>query len=520
VDLEIRHFRLLVAVADSGSISGAARRLGLAQPSVSTQLRRIERTVGRPLFVRRGSGVAATAAGTSLVRRARVLLRDVARVAAVGTEADTPPPVRIGLSGLPVPEVATGLAARSPSRSWVLRVLSGSPRTALDESAVDALLLAHHMHAPLPAPDGTTVRDAVTTEFRVLVPVQPKHPDEPVDLGEFATERWVVPADDRMRAFVLGECRAAGFEPDVGFVVDDTSTLLRLVAAGRAVGLAAPVGDLPRGVAGLTYQEASLVRWAVVHGPDLAPDVADELVEVVTRLLDPTLDPPPSGAVTGPVSDASPRTLRVGSMFGRPDAQLPTLLVEEYAVTAEHRTGDAPDLLQQLGRGALDLVVRHDYAVDAGRAPRPGSVAVEVEPLMLAMTMLHPLGVRPSVPLTDLDGQRVLLRADRPVGEVEPHRALLAAAGARPGELVPWDAEDLLHGLLWATGGVALVGTAVVDPTIRLVPVDHPLAHRRVTLVAGPDGRSAALAPVVAAAHADLLARFAHPAVRHRLRRT
>lgn len=64
----------LVAVAESGSISRAASALGLAQPTVSATLRRLERQSGAPLLERTASGTRLTAEGDDVVRLARAAL--------------------------------------------------------------------------------------------------------------------------------------------------------------------------------------------------------------------------------------------------------------------------------------------------------------------------------------------------------------------------------------------------------------------------------------------------------------
>lgn len=514
---------MLVVLADSASISEAARRLGVAQPGVSTQLRRIENAVGQPLFERHTHGVVPTAAGAALVRQARLLLRDIALIGQAGTTPSGDPPIRVALAGVAAADLVPELAARSSGRVWDVRVRDAAEGVAaVRDGGVDALLVAHHSHAALLSSDDLVVREGTATAFQVLVPHDHKHVDEPIDLGELADQRWVVPADEGMRAFVVSECRAAGFEPDVGFVVDDPSAMLQLVAAGRAVTLAAPRVNLPRSVAGLGYQDATIVRWAAVYRPDLDPDVTDELVEVLTLLLDASPSTAAAEEVTGPAADTRPRTVRLGSMHRRPDAELPTVLLEDYAMSAVHRTSDAPALLAGLDRAELDVVVRHDYPCSPDRPPGSGPRAelevVEAEPLMLAMTVVHPLASRPELSLADLAGQLLLGRSDRRAGELEPQLRLLASAGVTPARIVDWGQDDELHGLLWTTRGVALVGSSVNEPSVRLVPIAEERARRRVVVVWRPGGPEDAVAPVVARAHAALLRERAHPAVRDRLR--
>lgn len=71
MELEVRHLRALCAIADTGSLHQAARRLGVSQPSLTTQLRRIENTLGAELFRRERTGCRPTLLGRSVLSRAR-----------------------------------------------------------------------------------------------------------------------------------------------------------------------------------------------------------------------------------------------------------------------------------------------------------------------------------------------------------------------------------------------------------------------------------------------------------------
>lgn len=74
-DLEIRHCRVLVAVSDHGSVSAAARALGLAQSTVSETLLSLERLIGSPVTLRRpGQQATLSAAALALLPHARALI--------------------------------------------------------------------------------------------------------------------------------------------------------------------------------------------------------------------------------------------------------------------------------------------------------------------------------------------------------------------------------------------------------------------------------------------------------------
>lgn len=73
-DLDLRHLKYLIAVAETGSITRAARRLMITQPALSRAIQALERTVGVPLFVRRPHATELTAAGSALLTEAYELV--------------------------------------------------------------------------------------------------------------------------------------------------------------------------------------------------------------------------------------------------------------------------------------------------------------------------------------------------------------------------------------------------------------------------------------------------------------
>ena len=72
--MELRHLRYFVAIAEEGSFTAAAERLWVAQPGLSSQIRRLEAELGLRLFERHTRGVTLTPEGTLVLERARVAL--------------------------------------------------------------------------------------------------------------------------------------------------------------------------------------------------------------------------------------------------------------------------------------------------------------------------------------------------------------------------------------------------------------------------------------------------------------
>ncbi len=77
--LRLRHFELLVTLADSGTMRGAAERLNLSQPAISKMLVEIEDAFGARLFERSRQGIKANAFGVAAMHHARIILGELSR---------------------------------------------------------------------------------------------------------------------------------------------------------------------------------------------------------------------------------------------------------------------------------------------------------------------------------------------------------------------------------------------------------------------------------------------------------
>src|SRR3954463_10122934 len=99
--MELRQLNYFVAIAEEQSFTRAAERLWVAQPGLSTQIRRLEAELGVRLFERHTRGVTLTPAGTLFLERARAALAAAEAAAATGLDlqAGAIGSVRLGIAG-------------------------------------------------------------------------------------------------------------------------------------------------------------------------------------------------------------------------------------------------------------------------------------------------------------------------------------------------------------------------------------------------------------------------------------
>lgn len=246
MDLELRHLRVLCTIAEAGSLTRAAASLGMTQPGLSAQLRRIEAMLGGVLFARGQAGVVATPFGELVLDRARAvlpgidgLITDTARMARRMSACDR---VRIGSVGAPLlGQLVLAVKAVLPDARVTTRC-QHSPVALLDELAADRLeaaVLGDHPDQRLPHRDGVVLRPLATEPVFALLPAS--HPlarREEVPLTALLDEDWAAPRPDgdRTREYWSTVCAAADRSPYIPYEAEGR-LLIELVRAGLAVSL-------------------------------------------------------------------------------------------------------------------------------------------------------------------------------------------------------------------------------------------------------------------------------------------
>src|SRR5690606_17021284 len=219
----LRQIKYFVEVAEQGSLTAAADKLNIAQPSLSRQIRMLEFELGLSLFIRNGRGVVPTEAGKILAERGREILRQVnsLRATLAQTRNGTAGHVAIGIPSSLVsllgvalvtgfrkklPEVSISIsdALSITMQDWILggRLDIGiiyKPTTSIGISTIpvleEELLLVSHVSRKGPGSD-IALKDIADIPL-----ILPRHPHE-------------------IRVLVDGRMDAIGVKPRIVLEVD------------------------------------------------------------------------------------------------------------------------------------------------------------------------------------------------------------------------------------------------------------------------------------------------------------
>jgi DNA-binding transcriptional LysR family regulator len=260
VQVELRHLRYFVAVAEELSFRKAAKRLHIAQPPLGKQIRDLEEEIGTPLFDRSRNHVRLTGAGQVFLAGAHETLEAAARAIAGARKATcsvVPVPFRIGKFGsFTASFLSETLSIYKETHPSVHISLFGiDPQSQLDGLLTDQLDLAFVTTFDLllirRLAKQIEARPVLRSPLIVLLPTghplatkaDVARPDKAVPLSKLRGEVFVrVPADQNpsYTMHLVRECRRRGkFAPRLGPEGSDHTDLINLVATGEGIMLEA-----------------------------------------------------------------------------------------------------------------------------------------------------------------------------------------------------------------------------------------------------------------------------------------
>jgi DNA-binding transcriptional LysR family regulator len=235
--MNLRQLECFVAAVEEGSLTRAARRLGIAQPSLSGHIRALEQEAGGQLLARLPRGVTPTPAGRALLPEARACVRalDRARQAVRATLADEEGELEVAtVLSMSVGLLPPAITAWQQSHPHVAIRLHEFVHRRLLEDAVEQGI-ADVAVGPVPLREWHGPLRVVTWEEFVVVlsPNDPLAGRESVDAAELADREWVLYQPTHGLDGVVEEiCRRAGFSPRGRVRTSQAEAAARLAAAG------------------------------------------------------------------------------------------------------------------------------------------------------------------------------------------------------------------------------------------------------------------------------------------------
>jgi DNA-binding transcriptional LysR family regulator len=248
--MSLRQYEYALAVAEQGSVTAAAELLHVAQPSVSQQIRGLERELGVKLFARTPTGLVPTVVGRAFLREAQVAVsasrraRATARAGADELVGELVVAVQMGFGTRQLPGALGALRSRFPRLE--VTVFEEPSSAELDQlcrrGVLDLALMAACDQSPA---DAHHLGDE---EFVVVLgPGHPQLAADRVDLRELEGEPWVrFDRDSALDGMLLNVLRDNDLTPTTAARASQTATAVRWAAQGLGVTLV-PASVVPDG---------------------------------------------------------------------------------------------------------------------------------------------------------------------------------------------------------------------------------------------------------------------------------
>ncbi len=246
MEVELRHLRAFLVVAEERHFGHAAERLHVAQPSLSQQMRRLENELGAELFDRTRRPIRLTAAGEVFLEEARLGLGQVHRAMERGRRAARGEFGHLAIGATSwahnaiVPSVVRTLRARLPDIT--LELSTGAPTDQLDAVRDERLDVAFAAFARWPIGVGALAVEPLFEEPMVAIVAQ-DHPigrQAEVSLEELARETLVLLCQDVTPGLVdkqMAIFHDHGLAPAAIQEAPDPQAMFSLIAAGVGVGV-------------------------------------------------------------------------------------------------------------------------------------------------------------------------------------------------------------------------------------------------------------------------------------------
>ena len=243
--MDLKHLRYFVAVAEELHFTRAAERLGIQQPPLSLQIRKLEAELETPLFHRLTRGVELTEAGELLLEEARRLLDQAGRTKAIvrSRARGESGRLRVGFSGGTAlqPRVARLFRAYRERYPHVLLSPEQSNTPQLIARLRDRSVDMAFVRPPFAEGHGITLQPFVAEPMLIVLPSHHRQAgSRSVALTALAEETLILFPRSVGPGFydsIIASCQRAGFTPTLGQEAPQLESIVSLVAAGFGVSI-------------------------------------------------------------------------------------------------------------------------------------------------------------------------------------------------------------------------------------------------------------------------------------------
>jgi DNA-binding transcriptional LysR family regulator len=283
--MSLRQFEYALAVAEQGSVTAAAELLRVAQPSVSQQIRGLERELGVELFTRTPTGLVPTEVGRAFLREAEVAVsasrraRATARAGAGELAGELVVSAQMGFGSRQLPSALRTFRRRFPRLE--VTVFEEPSSAELERLCRRGVLNLALMAACERSPAGA--HHLGDEEFVVVLGAgHPQLAADRVELRALAGEPWVrFDRDSALDGVLLSVLRDNGPAPVTAARVSQTATAVRWAAHGLGVTLV-PASAVPHGQEHLARPVSPAVSQPVIA---VLPETAGAAENALLDLL-------------------------------------------------------------------------------------------------------------------------------------------------------------------------------------------------------------------------------------------
>lgn len=239
--MDLRQVRYAIAIARAGSLRRASAVLHVAQPTLSEQLRALEKEIGVELFTRSSSGVRLTVAGEAFLAQAMVAVNAFEQAVAIARDAGST--LRLGVADGLGDLLAELLTAAHGTRLRVAPMSTAEQLVSLAEGTLQAGL----GYAPGSLPRGVARTIVQRSPVHALLP-RDHHLKSPACLADLAQEPLILPESDAVagaRRFLAAFGRL-GLQPRLAPAAATHDLAIAQVEAGAGYTLSVRKGiDVP-----------------------------------------------------------------------------------------------------------------------------------------------------------------------------------------------------------------------------------------------------------------------------------